>query len=162
MKTTRNEMSEDSRQLNMLAAATPSAMSSNPPITILNFTYYIGQILAAVTANQANWKVVTDNQNTSQQNELSIMNILRDQTAAIAGLSGQVAVLNTNIVNVVSLMQAIIDGLGGVATSDVQQQEVALLTKIVQFIDQTGPIALGLDLSNSTAEPQAAPSKSGP
>lgn len=162
MKTTRNEMSEDSRQLNMLAAATPSATSNNPPITILNFTYYIGQILNAVIANQANWKVITDNQNTSQQNELSITNILRDQTAAIAGLSGQVAVLNTNIVNVVSLMQAIIDGLGGVATSDVQQQEVALLAKIVQFIDQTGPIALGLDLSNSTVEAQATPPRSGP
>ncbi len=70
--------------------------------------------------------------------------------------------LDAKVADLSALVQDMLQGLQGVATSARQDQIIAALTTITQDLEPTKARSIGLDLSHVTTQPQPRPSKAGP
>jgi hypothetical protein len=91
--------------------------------TIFNFGSVLDRILAIVTAIQSR-QVTLERFN-------QVLAHVDTQAAKVDVLEAQVSQLNDNVSNFTNLLQSLIQALTGVATSDLQQQEIDLLKQIV-------------------------------
>ncbi len=84
-------------------------------------------------------------------------------TAQLARTAATVDAFGAKVEDLASLVQDMLQGLQGVATSALQQQEIDLLNEILADVTpDKRPASIGLDLTHVTTEPQPKPSKPGP
>lgn len=77
-------------------------------------------------------------------------------------LSGQIGMFNTNLVNLIALLEAMIQAFQGVGTLDAQNQIVDLLTEIIQATSPEKPVSIRADLTHVATTPQPRPDETGP
>jgi hypothetical protein len=154
-------------------------MSGLPPSTIFDFESRVDQTLDVVTGIANNYLTadrfgqllaVVDglrdqvNTNSSKIDTLTtavnnLASVLQaSQLSTVAAEFSEIIISQNNII---SLWQALLAALKNVATADLQNQEIALLEKILGFTSTT-PITIGLDLDNTFVETQPSPTAPGP
>ena len=77
-------------------------------------------------------------------------------------LTAQIALFNTAVSNLLSLLQVMINAFQGAATLDGQNQMIALLEELKNFTSPERPKTIGLDLTHVITTPQPVPAKPGP
>ena len=88
---------------------------------------------------------------------------LKDAVSTLARNTAlQIDALNEDVTNLITLWKVLIDGLGGVATSAKQDEEIALVTSIVEYVQPKHPASIEIDFSNVATVEQPVPTKPGP
>ena len=77
-------------------------------------------------------------------------------------LTAQIALFNTAVSNLLSLVQVLINAFQGAATLDAQNQMMVLLQELVQATSPERPRTLSLDTSSGVSTPQPIPANPGP
>ncbi len=105
---------------------------------------------------------MVNKQTASLDNENQILANQANQISLLTALVAQTDVLNNNVANAVNLMELVVQGLGNVATLDVQNQELVLLNAILQNQSLTRARHIVLDVAHAHHAKQIIPTASGP
>ena len=129
-------------------------------INVTNFGPVLGQVLAVVTVLQTDRQLLIQNQDAQTVLLTKVSNTQDIQTTSLEAQSSQIQQLDTDVINLTQLVEALVAAQGTFATQDQFAQVIALL----QQIAQTGstPVNIGLDPTNVFAVPQAIPPARGP
>jgi outer membrane murein-binding lipoprotein Lpp len=154
-------------------------MSGLPPSTIFDFEPRVDQILDVVTGISSNYLTadrfgqllaVVDGLRTQVNTNSSKIDALTDavnnlasvfQASQFTTVAAEFSEIILGQNNIIALWQALLAALKNVATTDLQNQEIALLEKILGFTSTT-PVSIGLDLENTAVETQPSPTAPGP
>lgn len=131
------------------------------PINILNFGPYLGQVLSIVQAQQLQIQSLLQNQQTLLQNDTNLAQNQEKIWQQVETVTSTVNAFNANLSNTIDLLVVTIAGLGDVATVTLQQDEIALLQKILSVVTNA-PVSQDVDLENVFATPTNPPTKPGP
>jgi hypothetical protein len=154
-------------------------MSGLQPSTIFDFESRVDQTLDVVTGIASNYLTadrfgqllavvdglrVQVNTNSSKIDALTdavnnLANVVQASQLATVATEFSEIIIGQN--NIIALWQALLAALKDVATTGLQNQEIALLEQILGFTS-TAPVTIGLDLESTAVETQPSPAAPGP
>ncbi len=132
------------------------------PTTIFTFPAVLDQILTDVIILLSDFAIVINKQTQVLENQNQQLANQATQIASLTALTTQVTALNTDVSNAVNLMELVVQGLGNVATLDIENQQIDLLNTIIQNQAPNRPRHIVLDLSTATRTHQMIPTSPGP